>query len=136
MDAMTSADRQDELARTPFEQIGGAPTIERLVAAFYPRVQAHPALAPLFPDDITVVAQKQALFLTQFLGGPPLYTQVHGHPMLRARHLPFPITSERADAWLSCMMAAMDEVGITGTIREFITERLTLTAHHMVNTSS
>lgn len=133
---MTPVDKQSELTRTPYEQIGGAETIERLVAAFYPRVQAHSALGPLFPDDITVVAQKQVLFLTQFLGGPALYTQAHGHPMLRARHLPFPITPSRADAWLSCMMAALDDIGITGEIRDFITERLTLTAHHMVNTPS
>ncbi|MCY9072878.1 thiol management oxidoreductase, partial [Bacillus inaquosorum] len=42
--------------------------------------------------------RKQKQFLTQYLGGPPLYTEEHGHPMLRARHLPFPITNERADA--------------------------------------
>src|SRR5690606_21080282 len=117
-----------------YERIGGAETIARLVAAFYPRVQAHPLLAPLFPEDITPVMEKQRLFLTQFLGGPPLYSEKHGHPRLRARHLPFPITPSRAQAWLSCMEEALDEVGITGPEREEMWGRLVITAHHMINT--
>jgi hemoglobin len=117
-----------------YERIGGAETIARLVAAFYPRVQAHPLLAPLFPEDITPVREKQRLFLTQFLGGPPLYSEKHGHPRLRARHLPFPITPSRAQAWLSCMAEALDEVGITGPEREEMWGRLVITAHHMINT--
>lgn len=53
--------------------------------------------------------------------------------MLRARHLPFPITQERAQAWLQCMNEALDEVGIQGLVREQIWSRLVLTAHHMIN---
>lgn len=116
-----------------YEQIGGAQTIRALVEAFYPKVQAHPLLAPLFPEEIEPVIERQYLFLTQYLGGPPLYTEKRGHPMLRARHLPFPITQERAEAWLSCMAKAMDEVGIKGLAREQIWSRLVMTAHHMVN---
>ncbi len=53
--------------------------------------------------------------------------------MLRARHLPFVITPVQAEAWLSCMEKAMDDVGLTGTIREYMLERLRKTAHHMIN---
>lgn len=116
-----------------YEQVGGAKTIRRLVEAFYPKVQEHPLLAPLFPTDLKPVMERQYLFLTQYLGGPPIYSEKRGHPMLRARHLPFPITQERAEAWLGCMSEAMDEVGITGLVREQIWSRLVLTAHHMVN---
>ena len=63
-----------------------------------------------------------------------MYTEEHGHPMLRARHLPFEITPKRAEAWLSCMEQAMDDTGVNGHIREFVFERLALTAQHMVNT--
>lgn len=116
-----------------YEQIGGAQTIRALVEAFYPKVQAHPLLAPLFPEDIEPVMERQYWFLTQYLGGPPLYTEKRGHPMLRARHLPFPITPERAEAWLHCMAKAIDEVGIQGLAREQIWSRLVMTAHHMIN---
>jgi hemoglobin len=116
----------------PYEAIG-AELLSQLVDTFYERVASHPLLKPIFPSDLTETARKQKQFLTQYLGGPPLYTEEHGHPMLRARHLPFPITHERADAWLSCMSDAMDHVGLEGDIREFLFGRLELTARHMVN---
>lgn len=118
---------------TLYEKIGGAEKVRQLVEAFYPRVQAHPLLKPLFPEDIRPVMEKQYMFLTQFLGGPPLYTEKYGHPMLRARHLPFPITPSRANAWLECMDQAMDEAGITGPEREEFWARLVIAAHHMIN---
>ncbi|MDA1475905.1 thiol management oxidoreductase [Bacillus sp. CLL-7-23] len=116
----------------PYEAIGEE-LLSQLVDTFYELVERHPLLSPIFPDDLTDTARKQKQFLTQYLGGPPLYTEEHGHPMLRARHLPFPITPERADAWLSCMNEAMNRVGLDGEIRSFLFERLTLTARHMVN---
>jgi len=112
----------------------GQERLYQLVDAFYKRVGKHPDLIPIFPEDLTEVARKQKQFLTQYLGGPPLYTEEHGHPMMRARHLPFEITPKRAKAWLSCMSAAMDEVGLNGDIRDAFFSRLELTARHMVNT--
>lgn len=88
---------------TIYEAIGGQEAVERLVEAFYARVGKHPALTPIFPDDLTETARKQKQFLTQFFGGPPLYTSEHGHPRLRARHIPFEITPSRRNAWLECM---------------------------------
>lgn len=123
------------MEKTFFEQIGGKETLDRLVGAFYPRVVVDPDLAPLFADsDIEEVARKQAMFLTQFLGGPQLYTEEFGHPMMRYRHLPFEITPGRAEAWLRCMSAAMDDIGLEGELRSFFFTRLTQVAHHMVNT--
>jgi hemoglobin len=120
--------------QSTYEKIGGDRTVRRIVEAFYPRVQQHPLLKPLFPEDLEPVKEKQYRFLTQFLGGPPLYTSVHGHPMLRARHLRFPITPKRAQAWLQCMAEALDEVGVTGEARDEMWNRLVIAAHHMVNT--
>jgi hemoglobin len=36
------------------------------------------------------------------LGGPPLYHQKYGSPMMRARHMPFPIDEAARQVWLSC----------------------------------
>ncbi|TCJ04401.1 globin [Cytobacillus praedii] len=123
-----------EKMNTPFDLIG-EDKLNQLVEAFYYRVGQHPDLIPIFPNDLTETARKQKQFLTQYLGGPPLYTTEHGHPMLRARHMPFEITETRAKAWLSCMNEAMDEVELFGSIREDFYARLFLTAQHMVNTS-
>ncbi len=118
---------------TPYEAIGEN-TLHRLVDTFYGLVAQHPDLAPIFPNDFSEIARKQKQFLTQYLGGPSLYTEEHGHPMMRARHLPFPITPIRAKAWLSCMTQAMDKIGLEGQERDEFYSRLYLTAQHMVNT--
>ncbi|WP_100373491.1 globin domain-containing protein [Bacillus sp. FJAT-45037] len=119
--------------QSPYEALGGEATLSKLVDTFYRYVAEHPDLAPLFPDDFTETARKQKQFLTQFLGGPSIYTEEHGHPMLRARHMPFVITNIQADAWLSCMSQAMDDTNITGNLRAYLMERLRMTAYHMVN---
>lgn len=120
--------------RTIYKAIGGAETIDRLVTAFYKRVGKHPKLIPIFPEDLTETARKQRLFLTQFFGGPRIYEEERGHPMMRRRHLPFPITPERRDAWLDCMKEALEESEINEPYRTAIFEKLTLTANHMMNT--
>lgn len=119
-----------------YEQMGGAPTIAEIVDRFYPKVQAHPLLAPLFPEDIRPVQEKQVMFLTQFFGGPSLYSDQHGHPMMRARHMPFPITRERADAWLSCMRSALEETKLDQELQQMILIRLSAPAYHFINTDS
>lgn len=123
-----------EIAGSLYEAIGGEPKIDKLVEAFYRRVAKHPDLIPIFPDDLTEVARKQKQFLTQFFGGPPLYIQEHGHPMMRRRHLRFPITPTRRNAWLSCMESALAEAEIEEPFRSAMFERLSLTANHMMNT--
>lgn len=118
-----------------YDAIGGADKIRSIVESFYPKVQKHPLLGPLFPEDIDPVMEKQYQFLTQFFGGPSLYSDQYGHPMMRARHLPFPITPERAEAWLDCMRRALEDVGIEPELRGILLDRLSGPAHHFVNTT-
>ncbi|MBD2844339.1 globin [Paenibacillus sp. IB182496] len=119
---------------TIYEAIGGEAAIARIVEAFYPKVQADPLLGPLFPADVTPVMEKQALFLTQFFGGPTRYSDAYGHPMMRARHLPFPITRAHADAWLACMRRSLAEAELAPELQELVLERLSGPAYHFINT--
>ncbi|WP_268626031.1 globin [Paenibacillus alvei] len=121
--------------QTIYEAIGGEATVRKMVEAFYPRVQAHPLLAPLFPEDIMPVMERQFMFLTQFFGGPSLYSDQFGHPMMRARHLPFPITRDRADAWLGCMREALHEIGMEPGLAAMVIDRLSGPAYHFINTN-
>ncbi|PYF06523.1 globin domain-containing protein [Ureibacillus chungkukjangi] len=116
----------------PYEEIG-AEKLSELLHAFYERVGRHPQLKSIFPEDLTETTRRQIQFQTQYLGGPNLYSDEHGHPMLRARHIPFKITPDRAQAWLECMKEAMDEVGLEGKFRDVYYQRLVLTANHMIN---
>lgn len=119
--------------RTIYGEIGGE-KIEELVNAFYPKVYADPDLIPIFTDDIGEIMMKQRMFLTQFTGGPTLYSNRYGHPRMRARHLPHEITPKRAEAWLRCMKEAFIEVGLDGTLAgDAFYERLTQVAAIMIN---
>lgn len=112
----------------------GPEKIEELVNAFYPKVYADPTLIPIFTGDVGVIMLKQRLFLTQFLGGPPLYSNRYGHPRMRARHLPHEITPLRAESWLRCMKEAFEEVGLANTPEgDVFYDRLTQVAGIMVN---
>lgn len=119
--------------QTLYDEIG-PDKINELVKAFYPKVYADANLAPLFEGDMGEIMRKQEMFLTQFLGGPPLYSQEFGPPAMRHRHMPFEITPSRAHSWLRCMDEAFEEVGLhDGPIGTMFYERLTQVAAIMVN---
>lgn len=120
---------------TLFDQIGEE-KIQELVRAFYPKVYEDPDLSPLFQGDMKEILRKQQMFLTQFTGGPPLYSQEFGPPAMRQRHLPFEITPKRAQCWLRCMKEAFVEVGLDQhPSGEFFYSRLEQVAAIMVNTA-
>ena len=113
----------------------GPEALAELVSRFYDFVAREPLLTPIFPADLTLTAEKQLAFLSGFLGGPPLYHERFGHPRLRARHLPFPITPARAQAWLACMRAALDATpAISAADGQELFTALSRVAAHMVNT--
>ncbi|WP_412029667.1 globin [Deinococcus yunweiensis] len=119
---------------TLYERIGPE-ALAALVQTFYTYVAADPDLAPIFPADLTVTAEKQLAFLTGFMGGPPLFHQRYGNPMLRARHLPHEITPRRAQAWLECMAAALEATPqIAPPDAQELHTALARVAVHMVNT--
>ena len=123
-------------ATTPYELLGGADGVRMLVERFYQLMDTLPEAArirALHPGDLHGSSDKLYKFLSGWLGGPPLYTEEFGHPMLRARHLPFPIESEDRDAWLLCMKRALDEVKLDPLVRMQLDQAFYKTADHMRN---
>ena len=121
--------------RLIYDEIG-AEKMEELVNAFYPKVYADPDLIPIFDEvEMPEIMRKQQLFLTQFTGGPPLFSQEFGPPMMRQRHLPHEITPTRARAWLRCMKAAFEEIGLWDQpVGQLFYSRLQQVASIMINT--
>ena len=98
---------------TPFERIGGEAAVRRLVSRFYELMDTLPeayGIRKLHQPDLSGAEQKLFMYLCGWLGGPQLYVEKYGHPMLRARHLPFAIASAEAEQWMLCMRQAMAEV--------------------------
>lgn len=120
---------------TLFQRLGEE-NLKTLVDRFYDLVFQNEVISHLFKTDKEVIKEKQRLFLTQFLGGPPLYSQQYGHPQLRARHLPHPITEEDAVVWLSCMSEAITSLTIDESIKDELFKRFIPTAMFMVNQQS
>jgi len=79
----------------------GEANIVRMIDDFYRELEAS-SLRPLFPLDMRAAALRSAAFFVGLLGGPPLYHQRHGNPMMRARHMAFTITSRAREEWLAC----------------------------------
>lgn len=116
----------------PYKQIGEE-KLHRMIDIFYSYVAVDDRMNFLFPDDLAETAYKQKLFQTQFLGGPNLYNQEYGHPMMKMRHMPFRITPKAKEAWLENMEKAMDDVELDEELKSFLLARYTMTANHMVN---
>jgi hemoglobin len=94
-----------------YDRLGEA-KFHELARAFYRKAAADPVIGHMFPADLDAAAERQALFLIQFFGGPSIYSERRGHPRLRMRHLPFSIDRRARDAWVRRMTEALDEVGV------------------------
>ena len=121
---------------TPYEQIGGETGLRRLIDRFYDLMDTVPeyyGIRKLHPQELAGSRDKLFMFLSGWLGGPGLYVEKYGHPMLRARHLPFAIGIAERDAWLACMLQAMEDVGIEPALREALLKAFFGTADWMRN---
>jgi hemoglobin len=106
---------------TPFVRIGGAAAVERLVDAFYDRMDRLPEaqnIRSYHAADLTPTKNVLTRYLGEWMGGPALYSQERGHPRLRMRHIGFKIGEAERDAWLACMRGALDEVVADAALRE------------------
>lgn len=107
--------------QTPYQLIGGESTLARLCNRFYELMDSVPQFATiraLHPVELQSSQDKLYMFLSGWLGGPDLYVENIGHPMLRRRHLPFTIGESERDQWVACMVLAMESVGIEEPLRE------------------
>ncbi|MBY0266156.1 MAG: group II truncated hemoglobin [Burkholderiales bacterium] len=121
---------------TPYAALGGDTAVRRLVDRFYDLMDTVPeyyGIRKLHPADLSGSRDKLYMFLSGWLGGPSLYIEKYGHPMLRARHLPFAIGVAERDAWLACMLQAMEDEGVEEALRAALLKAFYGTADWMRN---
>ena len=111
----------------------GPERLRELVDKFYDIVFFDSDIAHLFDSDKSQIRDKQYRFLTQFLGGPGLYSEKYGHPKMRARHLPHAIGQKERDEWLRCMQRAINEMEFEEGLGEALYNCFPHVAQHMVN---
>lgn len=121
---------------TLYEAIGGDATVRALTRRFYELMDTLPEAArcrAIHPADLSGSEAKFYDYLTGYLGGPPVYVEKHGHPMLRRRHFVAPIGPAERDEWLLCFRRAMDETIGNPKLREIIWTPVKRLAFHMQN---
>jgi hemoglobin len=120
-----------------WEAVGGRPTFEKLVRAFYDGIRTDEVLLPMYPEqpDLEGAIQRLTGFLEQYWGGPGTYSEERGHPRLRMRHMPFAVTPDARDRWLRHMRAAVDTLELSPLHEAMLWDYLERAAHAMVNAS-
>lgn len=119
---------------TPYEELGGEEPLQRLVNRFYDLIAADsPRLRAMHPEDDSNSRRNLFEFLSGWMGGPSLYIERKGNPMLRMRHFPFSIGPEEAAEWLRCMRGALADTGVPEPLRSYLYTKLETTALHVRN---
>ena len=130
---MTEADMTEQQT-TFYDAVGGAPTFERLVAAFYRGVAQDEPLRALYPEaDLAAAERRLRMFLEQYFGGPRTYSEERGHPRLRMRHVPYAVTLDMRDRWLRHMLDALESLDLPDAHAEAMREYFVRAADMLVN---
>jgi hemoglobin len=123
-------------ANPHYGRLGGSEAVRGLVDRFYDLMDEDPdyyGIRKLHPQDLGESRNKLFCFLSQWTGGPTLYSERFGPPALRRRHMPFAIGTSERDQWMACMLRAMQEVGIEADLRAQLERAFFKTADFMRN---
>ena len=132
---LRSSENGEAVAGNFWAEVGGRPTFEKLVRAFYVGVAGDDILRPMYPEeDLEGAIQRLTGFLEQYWGGPGTYSEQRGHPRLRMRHQPFRINPAARDRWLLHMRAAVDSLELPPLQDGMLWGYLERAAFAMVNT--
>ncbi|TAH46718.1 MAG: globin [Betaproteobacteria bacterium] len=129
-------EQRPKLPLSPYDLIGGEPTVRAIVRRFYELMDTLPEawdVRKMHAEDLSGSEEKLFLFMSGWLGGPNLYVERYGPPFLRARHLPFSIGMAERDQWMQCMGQALDEHVTDAAMRTRLHESLAALANHMRN---
>ncbi len=126
---------------TPYQKLGGADGVRRLVKTFYDIVESDPAGAPLMVlhnlgHGLPHARQAQFEFLSGFLGGPQLYVELHGHSNVRKMHEHLAVGPVERDSWLICMDKALAAQGLDQNTHALLLNHFTRVANMLVNRPS
>lgn len=125
-----------DTALTHYQRIGGAEKVRTLVHRFYQIMDELPesyGIRKMHAADLQNSEDKLFKFLSGWMGGPQLFVQEYGHPMLRRRHMQFAIGESERDQWLLCMNKAMEESIEDINLRRELASALAGLADHMRN---
>lgn len=119
--------------QTLYEQIGGAPTVDKLIVAFYQHVLNDPLLSPFFEHtSIEKLTNMQRSFFAVALGGPvpdakiSLY-EAHQGRGIQVKHL---------TRFTEHLMDTLREIGVEEADAKKVYERIATYSNDVLGESS
>ena len=99
---------------TLYEWAGGGEAFQRLINAFYDRVERDELISPLFPDGVSAEHRDHVVaWWSEVFGGPARYTeQLGGYEAMVAKHRGLAITPEQRFRFASMMSLAADDAAL------------------------
>ena len=99
---------------TLYEWAGGGEAFERLINAFYDRVERDELIAPLFGDGVSAEHRDHVIaWWSEVFGGPARYTdELGGYEAMVSKHRDLAITPEQRFRFASMMSLAADDAGL------------------------
>lgn len=130
------SEKNNEDLPTLYDDLGGEQVVKELVDKFYDIMHDNPefeVIRKMHPDNLKGSREKLYMFFSGWMGGPPLYINRFGHPRLRARHMPFPISETERDQWIKCMHLALEQMDFDKKLKEELLLSLYKVADFMRN---
>lgn len=112
--------------RSPYDILGDE-GIRDLVGAFYDVMDESPDAArirAMHAADLGPMRSMLTAFLTQWMGGPPVYQALRGSMCLTGAHMPYAIGPAERDMWLACMDRALERIGASEALTTMLREPL------------
>lgn len=117
-----------------FQAAGGEAGIRRLVDDFYSAMERLPLAAgirAMHPADLTLARDKLACFLCGWLNGPPRYREKYGAISIPGAHAHLAIDTAARDAWLACMLEALERQPYADDFKRYLFQQLSLPAERV-----
>jgi hemoglobin len=98
---------------TLYEWAGGRAAFDRMIGAFYDRVERDDLLSPLFPGGVHEDHRRNvATWWSEVFGGPAEYTELGGYERMLHKHVNLGITAEQRFRFASLMSLAADDAAL------------------------
>ncbi len=99
---------------TLFDWAGGRDAFDRMINAFYDRVERDELLSPFFPGGVHEEHRRNvATWWCEVFGGPADYTsELGGYERMLNKHMQLSITNEQRFRFASLMSMAADDAGM------------------------
>lgn len=121
--------------RTPYEALGGAEVIARIVGRFYDLMDSDPQYGPLramHAADLAPMRSSLAGWLSAWAGGPRDWFDANPGKCMMSAHRGLGVSRETADQWVDAMARAIADCGPQDRdLGKAMAERLAMMAQAM-----